>query len=109
MKPLSLLLLFLLITTTAYGDWLDDIKQQGVELEISRATREILNQFPFLQILDDWTDITSGIVLFECLDKRDNKKCDVFYRYWDGKWIKRYPAKSEKKHPDDPYTFEELN
>ena len=76
-------------------------REEAVKIHLSKEARELFNQFPLIQILDERLDYTSNVVFLKVRDEK-GKEFEIFYRYWDGKWMKR----TEK--PDGSYDFEEM-
>lgn len=74
--------------------------KEAVQIHLSQQARYLLNQFPLVQILDETLDFTTDIVIFK-VKGEDGEEFELFYRYWDGKWIKRV------QKPDGSYSFEE--
>jgi hypothetical protein len=72
---------------------------EAIHIKLSQEARELLNQFPLVQILDEHLDLTVNIVWFNVRDE-SGEEFVLFYRHWDGTWIKR------TKRPDGSNAFE---
>ena len=75
---------------------------EAVLIRLSPEARQLLNQFPLVQILDETLDLTTDIVIFKVRDA-DGKTFELFYRYWDQKWMKR------TVRPDGSYKLEDYH
>lgn len=80
--------------------WIDFGDKEAVYIRLSQAARQLLNQFPLVQILDEHLLLTVNVVMFKVKDET-GEEFELFYRYWDGKWIKRV------EQPDGSYSFED--
>lgn len=83
-------------------NWRPFEDEETVHINISQEARELLNQFPLVQILDEHLDLTTNVVWFKVRDY-SGREFVLFYRFLDGKWIRR----TDK--PDGSYSFEEYN
>jgi len=81
--------------------WVPFGEREANHIVLSRAAREFLNQFPLVQILDEHLDLTVNIVWFDVRDE-DGEEFVLFYRYWDGTWIKR-TRNSDGSNNFEPY------
>lgn len=73
---------------------------EAVHIRLSQEAREMLNQFPLVQILDEHLNLTTMVIFFKVKDE-EGKEFGLFYRQWDNKWIKRV------EQPDGSYSFED--
>jgi len=80
--------------------WVPFGEEEAVFIHLSKSARQLLNQFPLVQILDEHLDLTSGIIWFTVRDKT-GEEFDLFYRYWDERWMKRVYLE------DGSYSFED--